>query len=100
IPGDAQLDLKALARLSDNKRVELVAFKEIQALTGYVRGGVSPLGLKKAYPIFLDELAFVYDQISISAGVRGAQLLLQPAALQQLTQAQVGAVCSYGLSTE
>lgn len=95
IPGDANLDLKALARLSGNKRVELVPLKEVLGLTGYIRGGVSPLGLKKAYPIFLDELAFVYERISISAGVRGLQVLLDPEALQQVTQACCGALSDY-----
>ncbi len=95
IPGDANLDLKALASLSKQKRLELVAVKEIQGLTGYVRGGVSPLGLKKDYPIFLDELAFVYDRISISAGVRGLQILLAPLDLQTLLNMQVGVLSRY-----
>lgn len=95
IPGDASLDLKALASLSQQKRLELVAVKDIQGVTGYIRGGVSPLGLKKAYPLFLDELAFVYDQISISAGVRGLQILLAPLDLQALLNMQVGDLSVY-----
>lgn len=78
LPGDAELNLKALAAASGNKRVELVALKEVQPLTGYIRGGVSPLGAKKAYPVFIDELAQVFDRIAVSAGQRGLQLFLQP----------------------
>lgn len=95
IPGDANLDLKALASLSQQKRLELVPVKAIQDLTGYIRGGVSPLGLKKAYPLFLDELAFVYDRISISAGVRGIQIVLAPGDLQTLLKIEVGALSRY-----
>ena len=87
IPGDAQLDLKALARSSGNKRVEMVPLKAVFDLTGYVRGGVSPLGLKKNFPLVVDELALIYDCISISAGVRGLQILLNPEALVALTSA-------------
>lgn len=83
LPGDAELNLKALAAASGNKRVELVALKEIQPLTGYIRGGVSPLGAKKAYPVLIDELAQVFDRIAISAGQRGLQLFLQPEDLRR-----------------
>jgi Cys-tRNA(Pro)/Cys-tRNA(Cys) deacylase len=78
LPGDAELDLKALAKNSGNKKVELVPLKEVQPLTGYVRGGVSPLGAKKAYPVFIDELAQAFEHISVSAGQRGLQLFLRP----------------------
>jgi Cys-tRNA(Pro)/Cys-tRNA(Cys) deacylase len=97
IPGDAQLDLKALARSSGNKRVEMVPLKDVFDLTGYVRGGVSPLGLKKNFPFFLDELALVYDEISISAGVRGLQIVLNPEALVALTAAITGDLCRFDL---
>lgn len=76
IPGDAELDLKALAAVSGNKKVEMVPVREIQGLTGYIRGGVSPLGLKKPYPFYLDETAEIIDPISVSAGQRGLQMLL------------------------
>ena len=78
IPGPAELDLKTLAPLSGNKKVEMVHLKEIQPLTGYIRGGVSPIGSKKSYPIFLDESAVRFPFISISAGQRGFQILISP----------------------
>jgi Cys-tRNA(Pro)/Cys-tRNA(Cys) deacylase len=78
IPGNAELDLKAIAQVSGNKKVEMVHVKEIQQLTGYVRGGVSPIGAKKQYPIFLDRSAMKFPFISISAGARGSQLFISP----------------------
>lgn len=81
--GPAELDLKALAQLSGNKKVEMVPVKEIQGLTGYIRGGVSPLGTKKRYPLYLDESARGLDPISISAGRRGLQILLAGAELHR-----------------
>ncbi len=95
LPGDAELDLKALARVSQNKRVELVSLKEVQPLTGYIRGGVSPLGGRKQFPVYLDELAQLYDQIAISAGVRGLQLFLKPEDLLQAAQASWGEFSEY-----
>jgi len=76
IPGNAELDLKAMATVSGNKKVEMVPMKEIQQLTGYIRGGVSPIGTKKHYPVFLDESAMGFPFISISAGARGSQILI------------------------
>jgi Cys-tRNA(Pro)/Cys-tRNA(Cys) deacylase len=78
IPGNAELDLKAMATVSGNKKVEMVPMKEIQQLTGYIRGGVSPIGTKKHYPIFLDESAMRFPSISISAGARGSQIFISP----------------------
>jgi len=78
IPGNSELDLKAMATASGNKKVDMVHVKEIQQLTGYIRGGVSPIGPKKHYPIFLDESAMKFPFISISAGARGSQLLVSP----------------------
>jgi Cys-tRNA(Pro)/Cys-tRNA(Cys) deacylase len=78
IPGNAELDLKAMAPVSGNKKVEMVHVKEIQELTGYIRGGVSPIGTKKRYPIFLDESAMRFPFISISAGARGSQIFISP----------------------
>jgi Cys-tRNA(Pro)/Cys-tRNA(Cys) deacylase len=78
IPGNAELNLKAMAAVSGNKKVEMVPVKEIQQLTGYVRGGVSPIGTKKHYPIFLDESAIRFPSISISAGARGSQIFISP----------------------
>lgn len=87
IPGSGELDLKALAAVSGNKKVDLVPLKDVQPLTGYLRGGVSPLGAKKPYPVFLDESARQFPFISVSAGIRGAQLLLSPDHLLQAAQA-------------
>jgi Cys-tRNA(Pro)/Cys-tRNA(Cys) deacylase len=78
IPGNSELDLKAMATVSGNKKVEMVHVKEIQQLTGYIRGGVSPIGTKKRYPIFLDESGVRFPFLSISAGARGSQLLISP----------------------
>lgn len=77
IPGDGQLDLKALASISGNKRVEMVNIKEIQQLTGYIRGGVSPIGMKKSYPTYIDEGALDHSRVMISGGLRGVQILLK-----------------------
>ena len=87
VPADAELDLKKLAAVSGNKKVEMVAVKEIQALTGYIRGGVSPLGSKKRYPLLLDASIINHEKISISAGTRGLQIILAPQDLQRATQA-------------
>ncbi|EGO64081.1 Cys-tRNA(Pro) deacylase [Acetonema longum] len=89
IPGAAELDLKKLAAASGNKKAEMVPLKEVLPLTGYIRGGVSPIGAKKKYPVFLDESASQWSFLSISAGLRGGQLLLAPAALIQATGATV-----------
>lgn len=87
IPGNAELELKALAAASGNKRVELVPVKEVLGLTGYIRGGVSPLGTKKPYALYLDETADLWDVISVSAGVRGLQMLVAPGDLAMLAGA-------------
>ena len=78
IPGDAELDLKALAAASGNKKVELVPLKDVLPLTGYIRGGVSPLGTKKPYPLYLDTSAALWPVIAVSAGMRGLQMLVAP----------------------
>jgi Cys-tRNA(Pro)/Cys-tRNA(Cys) deacylase len=78
IPGNTELDLKAMAAVSGDKKVEMVYVKEIQQITGYIRGGVSPIGTKKRYPIFLDESAMRFPFISISAGARGSQIFISP----------------------
>jgi Cys-tRNA(Pro)/Cys-tRNA(Cys) deacylase len=83
IPGSSELDLKAIAAVSGNKKVEMVHVKEIQQLTGYIRGGVSPIGTKKRYPIFLDESATKVPFISISAGARGSQIFIAPGDLMK-----------------
>ena len=78
VPGDAELDLKALARLSGDRKTDVVPLKEVQPLTGYVRGGVTALGPRKDYPVFVDETLELFDVVSVSAGVRGTQILLAP----------------------
>jgi Cys-tRNA(Pro)/Cys-tRNA(Cys) deacylase len=78
VPGNCELDLKALARATDDKKIDTVPLKEVEPLTGYVRGGVTALACKKPYPVYLDETAQLFDVISISAGVRGLQVLLAP----------------------
>jgi Cys-tRNA(Pro)/Cys-tRNA(Cys) deacylase len=89
IPGSAELNLKALARVSSNKAAELVAVKDIQNLTGYIRGGVSPIGTKKVYPVFLDSSAEQWPRIAVSAGIRGCQLVVAPADLARVVGAVV-----------
>lgn len=92
LPGNAELDLKALAAASGNKKVEMVPVKEIQGLTGYTRGGVSPLGVKKPYPLYLDELVVLCEPVSISAGQRGLQIFLAGADLVRATGATLAAI--------
>lgn len=78
IPGNCLLDLKALAAATGERKVETVPLKEVEPLTGYIRGGVTALACKKPYPVYLDETAQLFDVISISAGTRGLQILLAP----------------------
>jgi Cys-tRNA(Pro)/Cys-tRNA(Cys) deacylase len=89
VPGAASLDLKKAAKASGNKKVAMVLMKELEPLTGYIRGGCSSLGMKKNYPVFVDESAFEQEEIFISAGQRGLQLHLTPSDLQKATEAQV-----------
>lgn len=92
IPGGGELNLKALAAASGNKKVEMVHLKEVFALTGYVRGGCSPLGAKKEYPVYLDASAEAQETIAVSAGKRGEQLLLAPADLARAAKATIASV--------
>ena len=78
IPGNAELDFKKLARAAGVRTTEMVALKDVQPLTGYVRGGVTVFGAKKPFPIYIDETALLHDRIGVSAGIRGAQLILTP----------------------
>ncbi len=78
IPGDQELDLKALAAAAGERKIQLVPVKELQALTGYIRGGVTALGAKRELPVYVDETIELFDVISISAGMRGLQILLSP----------------------
>ena len=79
IPVEKELDLKAAAQAAGEKKVEMVHVKELLGLTGYIRGGCSPVGMKKLFPTFFDESCMEFAQISVSAGVRGCQMLVQPA---------------------
>src|SRR5690349_24898705 len=92
VPGDQQLDLKALAHLTGDKKIDTVALKEVQPLTGYIRGGVTALAAKKNYPVFADETIELFDIISISSGMRGAQLILTPSDYLRATGAKTGAI--------
>jgi Cys-tRNA(Pro)/Cys-tRNA(Cys) deacylase len=78
IPGDCELDLKKAARASGDKRVEMIKLKDLFPTTGYVRGGCSPIGMKKPFPTFIDETAQLFDAIHVSAGARGMQVALAP----------------------
>jgi Cys-tRNA(Pro)/Cys-tRNA(Cys) deacylase len=92
IPGDSELDLKALAAASGDRRIHLVPVKDLQRLTGYVRGGVTTLAAKKAYPVYVDRSIEQFDVISISAGMRGLQILLAPADYLTVTNATLTAI--------
>ncbi len=92
VPGNTVVDEKALARLTGDRRVEMVPLKEVQGLTGYIRGGVTALAGKRDYPVYVDETAELFDVISVSAGIRGLQILLAPGDYLQVTKATVGAI--------
>jgi len=94
VPANATLDLKALARLSGDRSADTVSLKEVQPLTGYVRGGVTALGAKKDYPVYVDETIELFDVVSVSAGQRGAQILLAPADYLRATGARIGAIAT------
>lgn len=81
VPGDAEVDLKKAAKAAGDKSVEMLSLKELLPTTGYVRGGCSPIGTKKPFPVYVDETAQLFDEISVSAGARGMQMLLAPAEL-------------------
>ena len=89
IPVCCELDLKKAAKAAGDKHMELVPVKELLALTGYIRGGCSPIGMKKHYPTHIDETCILFDEIAVSAGERGHQMILNPAALADLTNAQL-----------
>ncbi len=92
VPGNSELDLKALARLAGDAKSETVALKEVQPLTGYIRGGVTAFACKKDYPVYADETIELFDVISISAGQRGLQVLLDPADYVRATKAKLGPI--------
>lgn len=89
IPGADEVDLKKAAKASGNKNAEMIHVKELQPLTGYIRGGCSPIGMKKHYPTYLDEQCILYDEIYISAGIRGMQIKLAPDDLVKVTGCEI-----------
>lgn len=89
IPVCCELDLKKAAKAVGDKKIELVAVKELLALTGYIRGGCSPVGMKKRYPTYFDETCILWDEIAVSAGERGHQMILNPQALADLIDAKI-----------
>lgn len=92
VPAGTELDLKALAKLSGDRKIDTVSLREVQPLTGYIRGGVTVPGAKKEYPVFADETIELFDIISVSAGVRGTQIFLSPADYLRVTRATLGAI--------
>jgi Cys-tRNA(Pro)/Cys-tRNA(Cys) deacylase len=92
VPGDAALDLKALAKLSGDRKCDTVPLKEVTPLTGYVRGGVTALAAKKDYPTYVDESALLFDRVSVSAGTRGTQIVLSPSDYVRATRGRVGSI--------
>lgn len=86
---NAELDLKKAATASNNKKIEMLHMKDLLSVTGYVRGGCSPIGMKKKYPTYIDETAMLFSEICVSAGVRGCQLRLNPEQLATFVQATV-----------
>jgi len=92
IPANTELDLKALASVTGNKKIDLVALKEVQPLTGYIRGGVTALGAKRDFPVVADETIELFDVISVSAGIRGTQILVAPPDYLEATKAETAAI--------
>lgn len=88
IPANAELNLKKAAQVSQNKSIEMIKVKELLPLTGYIRGGCSPIGMKKSYATYIDETAQIFDEIYVSAGVRGTQIRIDPEELKKVTGAE------------
>ena len=97
VPGDMEVDLKALAKASGNKKVEMIAMKDLLSVTGYIRGGCSPIGMKKHFPTFFHSTATSFDRIYVSAGVRGLQLEINPADLIKFVSGTVADVAALPL---
>ena len=98
VPGDSELDLKKLAAAAGAKKAELASLKDVEPLTGYVRGGVTVMGAKKAYRAFADEALELFDMVSVSAGVRGMQLVLAPADYVRAAEATVADLTKPGVT--
>lgn len=88
IPVNAELDLKKAAKAAKDKKVEMLHMKDLLSVTGYIRGGCSPVGMKKKFPTFIDETAILFDEIAVSAGIRGAQIIVEPNALCEYVEAE------------
>ena len=95
IPGNGEVDLKALAKVSGNKKVEMIAMKDLLAVTGYIRGGCSPIGMKKRFPTYFHDTALSFDTIYVSAGVRGLQVEISPADLIRFVNGTVAEVACF-----
>jgi Cys-tRNA(Pro)/Cys-tRNA(Cys) deacylase len=95
IPGNTELDLKALAKAAGERKVDTVPVKELETLTGYIRGGVTALAAKRDFPVYLDELAQLFEVISVSAGRRGLQIFLHPADYAKATKASFAALSRF-----
>ena len=95
VPGDGEVDLKALAKVSGNKKVEMIAMKDLLGVTGYIRGGCSPIGMKKRFPTYFHSSALLFDTIYVSAGVRGLQIEISPAELIGFVGAEVADVAVF-----
>lgn len=94
VPGNTEVDLKALAKVSGNKKVEMIPMKDLLQVTGYIRGGCSPIGMKKPFPTFFHSTALQFDKIYVSAGVRGLQLEIAPSDLISYVKATVAEVAT------
>ncbi len=92
VPGNAQLDLKALARLSGDRQIDTVPLKDVQPLTGYIRGGVTALACKKDYPVYVDETLEAFDRVAVSAGLRGLMIFLAPADYLRAVKGALGPI--------
>ncbi len=88
IPVNSELDLKKAAKAAKDKKVEMLHMKDLLSVTGYIRGGCSPVGMKKKFPTFIDETAILFDEIAVSAGIRGAQIIVEPNALCEYVEAE------------
>ena len=97
VPGDLEVDLKALAKVSGNKKVEMIAMKDLLSVTGYIRGGCSPIGMKKRFPTYFHSTVTSFDRIYVSAGVRGLQLEINPADLIKFVSGTVAEVATQSL---
>lgn len=93
IPADEELDLKKAAKAAKDKKVEMIRMKDLLSITGYIRGGCSPIGMKKKFPTYIEETAVLYEEIAVSAGVRGSQILVNPEKLMEYLEATFEVLC-------